>query len=346
MRTISTIITMFALVIGLGCPIGAWGGNAIADEAAEVAPDQGRAADAGDQEAGNAAQNAEGDAVAPLSVLQYLPAVEPNRVDADGCGPTVQLSYGQGTPEKNSMQSFMYFIPLISPVSVDRAVSAENDQQAAIVSYARKITARSFSVTCQFQMSGGGSIRYTFDPAQMIALRIAESKKPKGEPLGNVLEYINFDGEGFGEIRVKGTVNSGFARVTEVHLEFNARGRRSPVTIGLYELKAKNGQYCYENRSNPLIARVNSLTFKKGDDPKMDITVASITKKPGANGFFGHLKAAIANMFIKPVRINPLGNETLLDFGGALLEQKTAFTFPKATNLKEMTVLAAEAKAK
>ena len=346
MRTLSTLITMFALVIGLGCPTVVWGGNTVADEAAEVTPGQGQAADAGEHEAEDAGQDAEVDAVAPPSVLQYLPAVEPNRADPDGCGPTVLLSYGRGTPEKNSMQAFMYFIPLISPVPVDRAVSAGNCQQAAIVSYTRKITARSFSVTCQFEMSGGGSIRYTFDPTQMIALRIVESKKPKGQPLGNVLDYINFEGEGFGEIRVKGTVNGGFARVTEVHLEFNARGRRSPVTIGLYELKAKNGQYRYDNRSNQLIARVNSLIFKKGDDPKMDIAVASLTKKPGSNGFFGHLKAAIANMFIKPVQINPLGNETLLDFGGALLEQKTAFTFPKAANLKEMTVLAAQAKAK
>jgi hypothetical protein len=127
---------------------------------------------------------------------------------------------------------------------------------------------------------------------------------------------------------------------TEVDLEFNARGRKSPVTIGLYEIKAKNGQYRYENRSGEIVARVNTLTFKKSENPRMDITVASIAKKAGKNGPLGQLKAAIANLFIKPVKIDPVGNETLLHFGYALFEQKPTFTFPKAGNLKEATVLA------
>jgi hypothetical protein len=283
------------------------------------------------------------------------PAADADRAGEDGNGPTVLLSYGQGTPEKNSIQSFMYFVPLISPVPVDRAISAENGQQVSIISYGKKVTAKSFYVTCEFQMLGRGSIRYTFDSAGMIALRIAESKKPKADSLANALDYINFEGEGFGSVQVKGTIDGSAETVTQVDLEFNARGRKSPVTIGLYDLKAKNGQYRYENRSSQVVARVNSLTFKKSDkdsqsrsnaigdpNPRMGITVASITKKAGANGPIGHLKAAIANLFIKPVKVNPLGNQTLLDFGYALLEEKSAFTFPKAANLREVTVLAAE----
>jgi hypothetical protein len=255
-------------------------------------------------------------------------------------GPTVLLSYGEETLEKNPMRSFMYFVPLISPVAVGGGVSPGNGQQAAIISYDRRVTSRSFCVTCEFEMSGKGFNRYTFDPAAMIALRIAESKKPKGEPLSHVLDYINFEGEGFGRIQIKGTIADGAETVTEVELEFNARGRKSPVTIGLYELKAKNGQYRYENRCGEIVARVNTLAFKKSENPRMDITVASIAKRGGACGPLEQLKAAIANLFIKPVKIDPFGNETLLHFGYAIYEQKRTFTFPKAANLREATVLA------
>ncbi len=267
-------------------------------------------------------------------------ATAANPAVADSNGPTVVLSYGKGTLEKNPIRSFMYFVPLISPVSVGGGTSLGNGQQAAIISYERKVTSRSFCVACDFEMSGKGFNRYTFDPAGMIALRIAESKKSKGEPLSHVLDYINFEGEGFGRIQIKGTIVAGCETATEVELEFNARGRKSPVTIGLYELKAKNGQYLYENRSGEIVARVNTLTFKKSENPRMDITVASIAKKAGKNGPLEQLKAAIANLFIKPVKIDPVGNETLLHFGYALFEQKPTFTFPKAGNLKEATVLA------
>ena len=263
-----------------------------------------------------------------------------NLAITDSNGPTVQLSYGEGAPEENPIQSFMYFVPLISPVAVARGTSAENHQQAAILSYEKKVTSKSFRVTCEFEMSGPGCTRYTFDPTGMIALRIGESKKPKGEPLSHVLDYINFEGEGFGRIHIKGRISEAGETVTDVELEFNARGRRSPVTIGLYELKAKNGQYRYENRSGQVVARVNTLTFKKSETPRMDISVASIAKNTTANGPLEHLKAAFANLFIKPVKVNPFGNETLLHFGFALAEQAATFTFPKAGSLKEATALA------
>jgi hypothetical protein len=279
-------------------------------------------------------------ASSPACPMAGKSVTDANRAIADSNGPTVLLSYGKGTLEQNPIRSFMYFVPLISPVAVDRGASPGNHQQAAIISCERKVTSRSFCVTCEFEMTGKGFSRYTFDPTGMIVLRIAESKKPKGEPLSRVLNYINFEGEGFGRIQIKGTIAGTCEAVTEVELEFNARGRRSPVTIGLYELKAKEGQYRYENRSGEIVARVNTLTFKRSENPRMDITVASIAKKAGANGPIEQLKAAIANLFIKPVKVDPLGNETLLHFGYALFEQKPTFTFPKAGNLKEATVLA------
>jgi hypothetical protein len=292
----------FALVIGLGC--------------------QGKA------QGGNAAKN------------KTAAATEPASPSADG--PTVLLSYGEGTLQENPIRSFMYFVPLISPVTVNRGTSDENHQQVGVVSYEKKATSKSFSVDCKFEIKGDGFSRYTFDPTGMIALRVAESKKANPDSLSNLLDYIHFEGEGFGSIQVKGTINGSTQTVTEVELEFNARGCKSPVAIGLYELKAKNEQFSYANRSDEIVARVNSLTFKKSENPRMGITVASISKKAGTNGFVGKIKAAIANLFIKPVKVTPLGNETLLNFGYALYEQKPTFTFPKAPNLKEAVILAAE----
>jgi len=73
----------------------------------------------------------------------------------------------------------------------------------------------------------------------------------KGETLTNMLDYIKFEGEGFGLIEVKGTMTGSTPTVTEVVLHFNARGHKSPVTVGLYDIKPKDGQYNYENRSKP-----------------------------------------------------------------------------------------------
>lgn len=258
----------------------------------------------------------------------------------DDEGPTVLLTYSRGTPKSNSIRSFMYFIPLVSPVPVGRQISPENHQQADIISYEKKVTPKSFRVTCEFEMAGDGFCKFTFDPAGMIAQRTTEGKKAKGETLVNVLDYINFEGEGYGVIRIRGTRAGAVETVTEVELEFDGKGRKSPVTIGLYELKCKEGQYHYENKSNNLVARVNALVFKKGADPHMSITVASISHKADGDGLIGQIKAAVANLFIKPVRIDPVGNEAMLKFGYALAGKKQTFTFPKANNMKDITALA------
>ena len=316
-----TVLTVLSLAIALGCRSNAQGSIAPSDQPAPMLSSM---VATSSPACPTLAKSGAGANVAPV----------------DSNGPTVLLSYGKGAFEKNPMRSFMYFVPLISPVPVGGGVSPGNGQEAGVISYERRVTSRSFCVTCEFEMSGKGFSRYTFDPADMIALRIAESKKPKGEPLSRVLDYINFEGEGCGRIQIKGTIAGGIETVTEVELAFNARSHKSPVTIGLYEIKAKDGQYRYENRSGEIVARVNTLTFKKSESPRMDITVASIAKKAGTNGPLEQLKAAIANLFIKPVKIDPLGNEALLHFGYALYEQRRTFTFPKAGHLKEAAILA------
>jgi hypothetical protein len=81
---------------------------------------------------------------------------------------------------------------------------------------------------------------------------------------------------------------------------------------------------------------VNTLTFKKSEEnPRMEITVASINKGTESDSLWGHIKAIIANLLIKPVQVDELGNATMLDFGYALLEKSPTFTFPKAKNIRE-----------
>jgi hypothetical protein len=329
MKTALTVVT--TLVLTIGCRPTARGDNVPQDEATETA------ITASAPQTVPASQESK-----TASSTSEPPAADTRQGKEDRTGPTVLLSYEQGTLERNPIQAFMYFVPLISPVAVDRQTTAENSQRVGIVSYEKKVTSRTFSLNCEYEIKGSGFSRYQFDPPGMIALKIAESKKPNGEPLTNVLDYIHFEGEGYGSVRVKGTINGTTETVTEVDLEFNARGCTSPAVVGLYDVKAKNHQYGYENRSNQIVARVNTLTFKKSEDPRMGITVACITKKGGSNGFFGQLKAAIANLFLKPAKITPLGNQTMLDFGRALLDRKTAFTFPQASNLKDAIVAAAE----
>jgi hypothetical protein len=263
-----------------------------------------------------------------------LGEVSPSADVNDANGPSVLLSYSSQTFEKNPISSFMYFIPLISPTFVDRETSANNEQQVGIISYERTATSNSFYVTCEFEILGKGFHKNTFDPEKMIAEHAGKLKQ--GESLVNTLNYIKFEGEGFGCIEVKGTIDASTETVTEVDIHFNARGQKSPVTIGLYGVKPKDGQYKYENRSNEIVARVNTLIFKKTEKtPRMGIKVASISNSEESEGFFSGVKGVIANLFINPPAITKLGNNTMLNFGYAMQKQKPAFTFPKANNLRE-----------
>ncbi|MFA5239278.1 MAG: hypothetical protein WC476_06170 [Phycisphaerae bacterium] len=265
---------------------------------------------------------------------QPLGEVSPSADVNDVNGPAVMLNYGRRPAEKNPISSFMYFVPLLSPTFVDRETSADNEQQVALVSYEKNITSKSFYVTCEFKMLGKGFQKNNFDPVGMIAEQTAELKQ--GETLTSALDYIKFEGEGLGSIEVKGTIADSIETVTEVVLRFNARDQKSPVTFGLYDVEPKDGQYKYENRSNETIARVNTLTFEKSETPKMGIEIASIHKKTDVENYWGAVKAVIANyFFINPPKVTKLGNDTMLNFGYALLKQKPAFTFTRAKNLRE-----------
>ena len=248
------------------------------------------------------------------------------------------MSYSKEEFVKNPLTSFAYFVPLIAMTSVNSISSANNTQQVAIISHKMVVDLESFHLACEFEILGKGFHMNTFDPEGMIAANI--NKLKKDETMTNMLDYIKFEGDGFGVIVVKGTITGSTKIVTEVDIQFNARGHKSPVTIGLYDIKPKNGKYNYENRSNEVVARVDALSFKKTSKiPHMGIKVASIRDAVEPEGFFSRLKGAIANLFLEPPEVDKLGNTAMLEFGNALLQKKPTFTFPKAKNIKERKIV-------
>lgn len=260
------------------------------------------------------------------------------KVDGVSSGPTITMSYRKENFAKNPIASFMYFVPLLSLSPVDDVSSPNNDQHVGIVSHNINLRSKSFEVICEFVIRGTGFYQITFDPAGIIATQ--KEKFKKGEWLENMLDYIKVDEAGFGVIEVKGQITGSARIVTNVNIKFNARGNESNLTIGLYDVEPKNGKYEYENRSNEKVARVNKLAFEKTEEtPRMKIKIASITRKDQPAGFFGSIKGMLANFFIKPPKVTRLGNTTMLEFGKALLQKKSQFTFPKAKNIREAKIL-------
>ena len=261
-----------------------------------------------------------------------------NDAAKDSNGPTMIMSYRRNKFVKNPIASFAYFVPLIARTFVNSISSVNNKQQVAIISHKIIVDSESFHVTCEFEILGKGFHMNTFDSVEMIAVNINGLKKD--EIIKNMLDYIKFEGDGFGIIDVKGKITGSSKIVTEVDIQFNAKGHKSPVTIGLYDIKPKDGKYNYENRSNEVVARVNALSFKKTKKiPHMGIKVGSIRDKVESEGFFSRLKGAIANLFLEPVEVDKFGNTTMLEFGNALLQKKPTLTFPKAKNIKERKIV-------
>ena len=254
---------------------------------------------------------------------------------ADSNGPTVTLSYDGSKPAKNPSSSFMYFVPLIAPTRVDMEISPDNQQQAWFLSYYKKVTKKTFYVTCDFEMRGTGSFNNILDHNEVIANFPEEIKK--GAPIKNALNYINFEGEGVGRIEARGTINDSNEIVNEVKITFNVGGNESPITIGLFSINPENGKYDYSKRYNELVAHAATLTFKKSQgDPKMGVVVASVDNKAAnPKSRIGKIKGFFANFFIEPVKISKPGNDTMLNLGYALLNKQPSFTFPMAHNIKE-----------
>jgi len=243
-------------------------------------------------------------------------------------GPTIVLDYGSGKGRANSAADFMYFVPIVSPTLIECQTSNTNTQTARLISFRKKLTDDDFFVKCEFEMKGKGYHRNRYLPPSMID---KYSKMQTGKTLKSMLDYIVVEGEGYGSIEVSGNIVNG---AEDVKVHFNKRGCKSPVRIGLYDVKRTNGKFDYAGRCNEMIVRVNTLVFKRSDEgAKMGVVVASITKATKKEGLWARFKGAVANFFIPPVAIEPVGNRTMLDFGYALCRQEKSFTFPKAKNL-------------
>jgi hypothetical protein len=182
----------------------------------------------------------------------------------------------------------MYFVPLISPEPVTVSQSSGNTQRMRLISVTRQFAADSFSVAGEFEVTGEGSHRNTFDPAENV--RRNERKLKDGGSLERALHYISIEGAGWGRIEVDGVVSNRFATVTEVRLQFNARGHHSPVTIGLHDLHLVDGAV---RADNAVVARVNTLTFQRtAGRAKMAVSLASVNRENAKDSLWQTLKGA------------------------------------------------------
>lgn len=249
-------------------------------------------------------------------------------------GPTIRLDYGRDQSPGNPVASFMYFVPLISPEPVSSSTSPGSTQAARVLSIRRKSTAHSFVVSCEFEFAGDGSQQSILDLEP--AIRRQERKLRAGGSTDRLLSSISVDGSGSGTVEVEGTISNNVETVREVRLRFNAHSKTSPVSIGLCEIRYQRGEF---RRLNEIVARVNTLTFRRRPGPpKMEVTIASVKDKTAGNGlwqnFTASIKGVAANLLIDPLAIEAIGHRAMLDFGGALASGAETFTFPHATNLK------------
>ncbi len=249
-------------------------------------------------------------------------------------GPTLQLDYGHGKAHDNPISDFMYFVPLISPETVTVYTNVGNTQCARVLSLDCQTNGQTFSATCKFEFTGTGSQQNVFDHEH----KILQSEKDllAGGTCKHQLCSINVAALGNGTIEIEGALTNGQLVVNLVRLRFDSRDHPSPVTIDLQDMIYRNGAIQFENE---MVARVNSLTFRRSTDtPKMEISLASLKSKAAGDSswqnFFGSLKGLTANLFLPPLKVEPEGQQAMLDFGRALVLEKSTFTFPHATRLK------------
>jgi|SRR5579859_6065894 len=252
----------------------------------------------------------------------------------ESTGPTLYLNPDPGQSSGNPVSEFMYFVPLISLEPVSVVKSPGNTQHARMVSATRSFSAGSFLVTCEFEFTGEGTQQNIFDHTKKIHRHERELKE--GGLLDHQLGSINVEGAGSFSVEVEGTMAGQVPTVTEVRLRFNGRGRSSLVTIDIHDIGYFDGAFRLRNES---IARVNTLIFRRSPGlAKMDITVGSVKPKNAGDGLWqnlmGGLKATTVNLFLKPIIVDPVGNEAMLNFGLALESEASAFTFPRARNLR------------
>ena len=266
------------------------------------------------------------------------PSCEPNTVSYteitdSNTGPTILLGYNENS-KSNPIFSFMYFVPMISPTMVEMEISPNCLQKGRFVSHKIEYDGDKFEVISEFEINGTGHYKNCFDPEEIIKWNIKH--RNEGDRLTKILDYIKFEGQAFGRLEISGTITDGIKEVKQVKAYFNNKDTKSPVTIGIYDIYAKDGEFKYTIATNRTVVRVNALTFQKSQgEPKMDIEIASLSQDEDCDSLWATLKGKIANFFLNPLEINSEGNQSMLEFGLALTEKKESFTFTKAKNLKQ-----------
>jgi hypothetical protein len=249
-------------------------------------------------------------------------------------GPTIQLPGGKDDPSTNTMEAFMYFIPLISPEPLSIVIGPGSTQAARVMAATRHVSGNTFSASCEIAFLGVGWQKSVIDLSTESHRHEQELKD--GGTLARQLKSIAVEGAGAVTMEVKGTIDDGAWTVSEVRLHFNAHGRASPVTIEMCDIKYFDGDF---RQVNGLVARVNALTFRRQTGtPKMEVTVASIKEKSAGDSLWQNFKGAVegeaVNLFLPPLPVEAVGNRAMLDFGTALISGLPTFTFPRARNLK------------
>ncbi|OGV68308.1 MAG: hypothetical protein A2283_13425 [Lentisphaerae bacterium RIFOXYA12_FULL_48_11] len=253
---------------------------------------------------------------------------------APSSGPVLKLDYAGQPGNDIRIADFMYFVALISPEPVTISESPTNTLRVRVVSIRQESKEDHFSINMAFDVFGQGFRHYAIDQSKNFCRQARHLAA--GKTLEKQLDYIRYEGPGKGWLDVEGRMEGNSKTVTTVRLHFNGRGADSPVTIGLKDVRLVDGVLKFENE---LVARVNLLEFNRnGKPPRMGVRVDSVKRRDAGDNLFQKLKGQfvgmVANMLINPITIRQIGNDSMLNFGQALLNREATFTFPSAENLK------------
>ena len=248
----------------------------------------------------------------------------------DPAGPTLRFTHSSGAILDCPIADFMYFIPLVSPEPLAMIVSRGNTQRVRIIPARRRVTEDGFLVEFGFEILGHGSLSNAIDHTPNIQ-RNREKIRATGV-IERVLDSITISGPGSGRVEIEGAITNESASVTEVRFQFSARGRPSPVNIGVGDLRVTND---VSRLSNEHVARVNTLSFRRGLEPRVGVTIASVRRKDGGEGLWSKLAGLALNIALKPIKVNATGHEALLQLGRQLAAGADSFTFPRARTLRD-----------
>lgn len=269
---------------------------------------------------------------AALAAVSVLAHADTAMLPASPSGPILKMDYA-GHPENDMrIADFLYFVALISPEPVTISESPTNTLRVRVAAIRQESGKDRFSMNLAFNVSGQGFRHYAIDQSEN--LRRQSRRLATGKTLEKQLDYIRYEGPGKGWLEVEGRVEGEVKTVTTVRLHFNDGDAASPVAIGLKDVRSVDGVLKFENE---LVARVNILEFTRdGTPPRMGVHVDSVKRRDAGDNLFQKLKGQvvgrIANMLINPITIRQVGNDTMLNFGRALLNRDVAFTFPAAEN--------------